>query len=559
MIMLGVHEGHDAGAAVLRDGHILSAVNEERLARKKLYLGVPKLAVEECMRLAKVSTEDIDAVAVAGTLGVMASLGWEKLSPKKKFYQFISNHTPFPKKQYFIPLQRSLFRPLRNRLVAQHVRSIGIDAPLSYVDHHKCHAASAYYTSGKKNCLVVTSDGSGDAVSSSVYAGRDNMLELVREFPTFHSVAYYYGYITQIAGFKMFKHEGKITGLAAHGDSQKAYPVFEQCFGVQSGNPVNRLGLIGEGSIRYLQEQLDGVSMEDYSAGIQKRTEDVASKYVDYYVKRQRLQDVAVAGGLFANVKVNQRILELDGVDSLFIHPHMGDGGLAVGAALSVTADEMAATGSGLRPYILNNTYFGPGYSNEEIGQAIDENKLKGEFVTDIEDYIAEKVAGKKIVGHFDGRMEYGPRALGNRSILADPTDKTINDWLNKRLKRTEFMPFAPSILDCAASSYYNNYEPGDYPARFMTITFDDTKEAQKAQAVVHVDNTTRPQVVSQKNNARYYRILQKYEEKTGLPIFVNTSFNIHEEPIVCSPQDAIRSHLKGTTDILVMGNWVIE
>jgi carbamoyltransferase len=155
--------------------------------------------------------------------------------------------------------------------------------------------------------------------------------------------------------------------------------------------------------------------------------------------------------------------------------------------------------------------------------------------------------------------MEYGPRALGNRSILADPTDQKINDWLNKRLKRTEFMPFAPSVLDSGAPDYYQNYKAGDYPARFMTITFDDTDEAQKAPAVVHVDNTTRPQVVSRKNNPRYHKILEHYQDKTGLPIFVNTSFNIHEEPIVCSPGDAIRSHLKGTTDVLVMGNWVLD
>jgi carbamoyltransferase len=232
----------------------------------------------------------------------------------------------------------------------------------------------------------------------------------------------------------------------------------------------------------------------------------------------------------------------------------MGDGGLATGAALYTYAKE-----NELRPFKLNNVYFGPEFSNEEIEEAILRHRLKAIYIKNIENYIAEKVAEKKVVGCFDGRMEYGPRALGNRSILADPTDRSINDWLNKRLRRTEFMPFAPSILKEAAPDYYVGYERGSYPASFMTITFDDTKEAQKAKAVVHVDNTTRPQVVSKEQNPRYYKILKLYEDKTGLPILVNTSFNIHEEPIVCSPEDAIISFKKDMVDVLTMRNWVIE
>lgn len=559
MIVLGVHEGHDAGAAILKDGKIISAVNEERIVREKLYTGVPKKSIQECMRLANIQAHQIDKVAIAGTLGVMASLGWEKLSPKKKLYQFLCNYTKFPGKSSFIKWQRKIFTPLRNKLVKNFVQSIGIDAPIVYVDHHKAHVASAYYTSGKKDCLVITSDGSGDAVSSSVYIGKNGKLKLIREFPTFHSIAYYYAYITQIAGYKMFKHEGKITGLAAHGNPERAYSLFERCFGFDNGKPVNRLGLIGHGAINFLKRNLRTISKEDYSAAIQKRTEDVICQFVDYYARKTGLSDIAVAGGLFANVKVNQRILELPVIKSLFIHPNMGDGGIGVGAALAVTAEEMLRKGDCLKPYVLNDVYFGPSFTNKDIEEKINKNGLKGKFVKEIEKFIAKKLKEKKIVGHFAGAMEYGPRALGNRSIIADPTDKTINDWLNKRLKRTEFMPFAPSIMDIAAPKYYKNYELGDYPARFMTITFDDTKEAQKAKAVVHVDNTTRPQVVLRQNNPRYYRILQEYKKLTKLPIFVNTSFNTHEEPIVCSPDDAIRSFLRGTVDVLVMENWVLE
>jgi len=559
MIILGIHEGHDAGAAIVKDGEILSAVNEERLVRKKLFMGVPRNSIIECMRIAKLSPDKIDKVAIAGILGTMAPPGWENISFKKKIYQFICNYTPFPKTHFFINLQRALFRSFRNKSVEKYIRSIGIDAPIEYVDHHKCHAASTYYTSGKEECLIITSDGSGDGVSSSVYIGKDNELRLLKEFPTFHSIAYYYGYITQIAGFKMFRHEGKIMGLAAYGNPQKVYKIFEKCFSFKDGRPVNNLGVIGETAINFLKRSLRNVSMEDYSAALQKRTEDVISKYIDYYVKEKKIYDVAVAGGLFANVKVNQRVLELPAVNSLFIHPHMGDGGIAVGAALAVSAAEMANEGNGLKPYKLKNVYFGPSYSNDEILEAIENNKLKGEYIRDIERYVAEKLEDGKVVGYFDGRMEYGPRALGNRSILADPTDTSINKWLNKRLRRTEFMPFAPSILDTAAPDYYENYISGRYPAQFMTITFNTTKEAQKARAVIHVDNTTRPHVVSKQSNPRYYKILENYRELTGLPLFVNTSFNIHEEPIVCSPDSAIKSYLNGIVDVLVMGNWVLE
>jgi len=559
MIILGIHEGHDAGAAIIIGGKIIAAVNEERLVREKLYTGVPKLAIKKVIELAKIKPNQINKIAIAGTLGVMAKLGWTNISPKKKFFQYLSNYTILPRINFFIPLQRTLFKPLRNKKVAKYVRSIGLKSPIEYVDHHLSHAASAYYTSGKKNCLIITSDGSGDAVSASVYKGINGKLHKIKEFPTYHSIAYYYGYITLLAGFKMFKHEGKITGLAAHGDPNKCYHVFKKAFAFKNGKPVNTFNCIGETAIKKLRKQLKNYSKEEYSAAIQKRTEVVMKQFVDYYADKTNLRDVALAGGIFANVKVNQRIAESEKVNSLFIHPHMGDGGIGAGAALYVSAKELSKKGRKQIPYKLNNVYFGPEFSNEEIEEAIRKTKHKGEFVRDIEEYIAKKLKQKKIIGHFNGRLEYGPRALGNRSILADPTDPTINDWLNKRLNRTEFMPFAPSILDVDAPKYYEKYEKSKYASQFMTITFDDKKEAQKAKAVVHIDNTTRPQVVSKHQNPRYYKILQYYKKYAELPIFVNTSFNIHEEPIVCFPEDAIRSFDKGTVDVLVMGNWVLE
>ncbi|MFH1850445.1 MAG: carbamoyltransferase C-terminal domain-containing protein [archaeon] len=560
MIVLGITDGHDSGAAVIKDGKILAAVNEERLAREKLFFGTPRKSIAKVLDLAGIGPGQVDKVAIAARLGYMASMGWTNLSLKKKVYQFLCNRAGFwASTNSFANLQRAVFSRTRSQETAEYTRSLGVDAPVEYVDHHLCHAASAYYTSGKDECLVLTSDGSGDANSSTVYLGRDNDLKCIKQVPTFHSIAYYYAYVTLLAGFKMFRHEGKITGLAAYGDASVCYDTFRRAFAYKNGQPTNTIGLMGQGAIDYLKKNLAGVDPKHYSAAVQQRLEEVMSKFAADYAGKTKIPDLAAAGGIFANVKLNQKILETKGIRSVYIHPHMGDGGIGVGAALQVSAQNMLDRGSGLKPYQLDNVYFGPGFTNAEVEASIENNGLTGEHIANIEKYTAEKIADKKVVGHFGGRMEYGPRALGNRSILADPTDTTINDWLNQRLKRTEFMPFAPSILDRAAPEYYEGYERGQYPARFMTITFDDKKEAQKAKAVVHVDNTTRPQVVSAKQNPRYYKILKHYEQETGLPIFVNTSFNIHEEPIVCSPDDALRSFKKGTCDVLVMGNWVVS
>lgn len=562
MIILGISDGHDAGACIVKDGKILASINEERLVREKLYTGVPKESIKKVMELSKTGPEKIDRVAIAGTLGLMTTIGWVGVTKKKRLYQFICRNVGFlASSNFFANLQRFMFRPRRTREAERFVRSLGIDCGVEYIDHHLCHAASAYYTSGRSESLVITSDGSGDGMSASVYKGIGGELIKVKEIPTYNSVAYYYGYVTIIAGLKMFRHEGKITGLAAHGDPKRCYKIFQDSFiyNDRKHTPVNTLGLLGEDAIKRLRKQSSSYRKEDYTAAVQKRVEDVMTRFVRDYVNITGINEVSLAGGIFANVKVNQKILELDNINSVFIHPNMGDGGLSLGAALYVSAREMLNNGSGLKPSPLNNVYFGPGYSNNEIEKALSESKLNGTYIKNIEKYIAEKVAKKEVVGHFSGRMEWGPRALGNRSILYDPTDKSINDWLNKRLNRTEYMPFAPSILNKAAGDYYTGYEKGEYPAKFMTITFDCKKPAREAKAVVHVDNTTRPQVVDREQNLRYYKILENYRKITGMPLFVNTSFNAHEEPIICSPIDAINSFRSGTVDVLIMENWALE
>ena len=412
MIILGVHDGHDAGASIIKDGKIIAAVNEERLNRIKLYTGIPFLAIEKVLDIAKLKKEKIDMIALSGTSGLMANIGWEKVSFKKKIYQEFASHTPFASNIYFADLQRFIFNRIRNKTTEKYLKKNGFDCTIQYFDHHKCHAATSYYASGKKECLVFTTDGSGDGLSASVYHCKDGVMNKIKEIPTFHSVGYFYAYITLLFGFKMFKHEGKVTGLAALGNPNKCYSVFEKCFSFRNDSIKNDLGLIGKPAYNYLKENLKAYSREDIASAVQKRLEDVVTKFVSYYINKTGIHDVALAGGVFANVKLNQKIMELKEVNSVFIYPNMGDGGLASGAAFNLYAEEMLNKGSSLKPYRLENIYFGPEYSNEEIEEEIKKQGLikNAEFVKGIEKYTAELISKKKIVGHFNGRMEYGPR-----------------------------------------------------------------------------------------------------------------------------------------------------
>jgi carbamoyltransferase len=270
--------------------------------------------------------------------------------------------------------------------------------------------------------------------------------------------------------------------------------------------------------------------------------------------------NLALAGGVFANVKLNQRIHQLDGVRSLFIHPGMGDEGLAVGAALAVNAALGKDAGSQIGSSRLADVYFGPGSDDREIKRAAEKEKLDAEPMQEIEPRIAALLAQGFVVARFNGRMEYGPRALGNRSILYQATDPTVNDWLNRRLQRTEFMPFAPVTLEEFADQCYVNLDGARDAARFMTITFDCTDWMKKhCPAVVHVDGTARPQIIDKQANPSYHRIVEEYRTLTGLPTLINTSFNMHEEPIVCTPADALRAFLEWHLDYLAMGNYLLR
>lgn len=561
MKILGLVDNHDTGTVFLEGSKIANAVNEERLSRVKLDSSFPSRCLKQTL-----SAGVPDAVAVAGICtpfylvrknysvrtSIPDGMKESKKAPKLRLYMLYRKL--FPQNS---GIAKAIEKPQALKALHRNLQRFGLDKKIYLFDHHLCHAASAYYTGDKNKATIITADGAGDGLSATVSIGCGGEIEKIASTDDRNSVAYFYGRITQATGFKINRHEGKITGLAAFGDPSIYYDKIKGFASADTKNLRFKTKYDFVYNPKHVQEtmKLGALEHKHLAAAVQRRIEDVTAELVQAAVERTGYGDVVLAGGLFANVKINQRILELENVKSVFVHPHMGDGGIALGAALQLQAEQ-----EGLKPFRLKNVYFGPEYSDEEIKKEIKDFGFKAAYYKDIEGIAAECVAKKKIVGRFSGRMEYGPRALGNRSILADPTDVSINDWLNKRLNRTEFMPFAPSILDSDAPKAYENYVAGEYPAEFMTITFDVNKDfAEMAPAVNHVDNTARPQVVTRDSNESYHKILRAYKKLTGLPLFVNTSFNAHEEPIVCSPRDALNSLVAKNVDVLVIGNYLVQ
>ncbi|MGH7337783.1 MAG: carbamoyltransferase C-terminal domain-containing protein, partial [Myxococcota bacterium] len=298
---------------------------------------------------------------------------------------------------------------------------------------------------------------------------------------------------------------------------------------------------------------------EDLAASIQLHAERIATRYVDFWRAKTGRRNVALAGGVHANVKINQRIHQLPEVDSTFVYPGMSDEGLAAGAALLLYAQHRP--GEPLcGQKCFDHVYLGPDYSEGEIARALDERGIPYQHAPHGEAAIARLISDGYVVARMAGRMEHGPRALGNRSILYRPDDPSVNDWLNERLQRTEFMPFAPATLAEDAVQCFEDLGGAEDAARFMTMTFDCTEHMKRScPGVVHIDGTARPQLVSESDNPSYYRIIREFKRLTGLSSVVNTSFNIHEEPIVCTPQDAIRAFQIGHLDVLAIGSFLVK
>lgn len=566
MKILSIHfHTHDASVVLVENGKVLYAVDNERFSRRKMDARTPIEALKNCLDYCKVKILDIDEIVFTGD---------PPLTSLKKFIEdsfslFVLTKGKYPfwhKKPQLvlkelllttgIPsyIYRYLIPYIKLRLLLRDFKG-----KISWVQHHFCHVSSAYYPSGWSDCLVVVVEGAGYHQSLSIWDVNKGQFKLLSESINPHSAGRFYELATLLLGFNRLRHAGKITGLAAFGNPKKAYPFVKKIArteGLQFKLDYEKYYKLvaGYNSFKNFPEELKNVSKEDIAAAFQKRLEDCILLIIENALKTTGKKKIALAGGVVANVKLNQKIFELPLVDEIYIHPAMGDDGLALGAAFFISSQR------GYKPKKLKNVYLGPDFSKEIMLKAIKTHGLKYSYEKEIEVEIAKLIFMDKIIGRFYGRMEYGPRALGNRSILCQATDLSINDWLNKRLRRTEFMPFAPVTLKEYANLCYKNLKGAEYVAKFMTITFECSKfMKKKSPAVVHIDNTARPQLITEEDNPSYYKIINEYFKLTGIPSLVNTSFNMHEEPIVCTPEDAIISFLKGNLDYLAMGNFLIS
>jgi len=568
MMVLGISEEHDAGIALVENGKILLASNEERYTRKKVQRGFPKNALDWCInRIIKMGIGFPERIVIASKFHVSSNLGdWQNMDWKfellENFFscthldRFLWGSKLGPKLLIFLGNIQQLVRKKR---IGDELKKRGLNfSELMFIDHHTCHGSSAYFASGWNECLVITQDASGDGICSKVFFCRNGKLEEKHSVPFFHSPGHYYEYVTFMLGFKIGR-EGKVTGLAARGDPSATFPIFmkELNYDKNSQRYINH-GLYRKAEINKLRKKLKNFSVEDIAAGVQKHLEVIMINYIRDMIRKYASKfpvKLALAGGVFANVRLNQKIAALPEVKSLFIFPHMGDGGLAAGAALSLFCDK------GLKPTPLSNVYFGDDLNAEEIELVL--NKYKRKFsVTKprgLAESVAKLLANDKVVAIVRGRMEYGPRALGHRSLLYKSFDPTVNIWLNRRLRRSEFMPFAPIIRREDLPLYFSNWEKVLPSLPFMTVALNCNERCKKeAPAIVHVDGTARPQVLEKGVENFVYDILSSYFKLTKLRILINTSFNMHEQPIVRNAQDAVLTFLEGHIDYLVLEDRLI-
>jgi carbamoyltransferase len=592
----------DSTVTLMEDGRVLYAAGEERFTRTKLQDGFPLQALQDALETTGTSPDAIDRVAYPFfTWEHETELFQKNFADERAFldesaaYQtndlINQARARVPERRAPIPglrdpnerMEKGLLKKLAYRVLASEgvvsrnvakrgsdqwsreattfhrkwqeelesgLADIGLRQKLTRVDHHRSHAANAYYTSGFADALIVTLDGYGSGLAGSVSEGRDGKIQRIHgvEFP--HSLGSFYESVTSGLGFKPSRHEGKIVGLAAYGDPAILREVllsrFEQVDGTFKILETNNLFFA-----RWLASQFPKI---DVAAAYQHVLELVATRYVSYYVQRTGLTNLVLSGGVVANVKLNQRLKAIPGIERIFIHPNMGDGGCGTGAALLQFESEPGLCRA------IEDVYWGPSFSDDQITDALQRAQLPFTRCTHVERKVAELIADGKVIGRFDGRMEYGPRALGNRSILYHAREPEVNQWLNQRLGRTEFMPFAPATLSEKRADCYRHTEGAEHAAQFMTLTFDCTERMKReSPAAVHVDGTARPQLVTEQSNPSFYRILRAYHDLTGIPSLINTSFNMHEEPIVCSPDDAIRAFLQGHLDYLAIGEFIVR
>jgi len=563
MLVLGIHDGHNSSCALLRDGELVAVVEEERLRRVKNWDGRrhfregPRRSLDAVFAAANAAPGDVDVVAIAfgsprSDLATLRRLGAADASGLAALG----------------PLAAS--KAWRMAKLRRLLSSRGVVQEVEQVPHHLAHAASAFLTSGFDRAVALTLDGKGDLLSGSLHAVDRTGLSRLREIDQLDSLAILYSAVTRLLGYRTDEDEGKVTALAAEGvvdpriDEALGRLLRFECGdlrGVGLRSHVNPLRFVKQATgalVGDLRRELSGlgrVPPADLALGAQRLLEGATVALLSDVLEDASPVDVCMAGGVFANVRLNKRLAELPAVRRTHVHPAMGDSGLAAGAAAVATCQRTGVFPS----QRASGVFLGPGFAAAAAVAAVEEAGLSAQRLADPASAVSQLLAQGRTVAVCRGRMEYGPRALGRRSILAAPDDASIRKWLNRKLGRDPVMPFAPAILAEQADRCLAPRPSSAADAPFMTTSYDCTPwMRERCPGTVHVDGTARPQVVAAQANSFLHSVLTSFNEATGLPCLLNTSLNTHREPIACSPEDAVGVFLRAELDHLLVGDLLV-
>lgn len=582
VLILGLHIGHNSSVCLMRDGEIVFAAQQERFDKIKNSGGFPKDAIDWILQTAGISAQQLDAVAVSGE-----TIVWFPLDLPPTGHEAGISITPkalatmlWRRIDYGHQNLRKLFFPLvmknrvRNGLIGKEWLKKEIHSAygipfekMFFIHHHICHAYAAYYGACKrsKKPLTLTVDGEGEEYCAGVNRIADGKLERVASTPFFNSIGYVYSITTTYLGMKALEHEYKVMGLAPYAKEyfMKTYDnVFKDVIDVDTEKLVFTSPFPLTRFMYRLQEKAGGERFDNIAAALQYLTEQVVGKWVKASADKLGLDELYLGGGVFMNVKMNMKLAEMPEVKDINPFPSCGDESTPFGACYYVYLNhfwEKPREAKGIR-----ELYLGPEYSNEYIEELIKKRDLKRkygvEFHKDVEGEIAELLSKDMIVARLAGKSEWGARALGNRSILGNPSRMETFYKVNDQIKMRDFwMPFAPTVLAERGKDYVLN--PKKLWAPYMIMAFHSTELGQKELiAGIHQsDKTCRPQLLEKDWNPRYYKILKEFEKETGIGGVLNTSFNLHGEPMVCSPEDAIHTFEDSGLEHLAMENWVIS
>ena len=556
---------HDSAAALLQNGHVVAAVEEERFSRKKFDDGFPKMAIDWCLSEAKIKPSQIDSVAF-----------YDK--PILKFERLLDNYIAVAPRGLYSFLD-VIPKWLHKRLwIKNDIKKTlkGFKGEIIFPEHHMSHAAHAFYTSPFEESAILTIDGVGEWSTTSIGYAKDNSIKITNDIRWPHSLGMFYSAFTYFLGFKVNEGEYKLMGLSAYG-TPKYYDLILD----------NLIDVKDDGSIRLNMKyfaftydkvmtnkkfsDLFGISPKtknektlqihfDIGASAQKVLEDIILKMVNHIYNKIKMKNLCFGGGVALNGVANYKILKEGPFDNIHIPPSPGDAGSAVGAAQYLyyiyhkNSKDISKNNTQL---IQENVYVGPSFSDDEIRKFLDSKKIpyKSFDRESLLEKTAQLISDGNIVGWYQGKMEWGPRALGNRSILADPRREDMKDILNRKIKHREsFRPFAPSILEEYASDYFEI----DVPSPYMLMV-SPVKKPKDIPAVTHVDGTGRLQTVSKESNSLYYDLINEFYKITGVPVIINTSMNVMGEPIVNTPEEAYQMIVKTDMDYIIMGNNLVR